>query len=870
MKVLNFIYENDELLNEKLNSFSTESNLLIQIFCGSRDRRVADSLIKNITTVLPQAQIVLTSSCAEICDGAFYEEKIALSISVFQKTTIKSQGFEGENVEEVANQIIDNLVSDDTKLLLVFGNAFKIDTKGILEVFSQKIPNVIIAGGNAADDMSFDSIFVGTQEGLKNFNVVCASLNSKDLQVKNDYILGYKRIGLDMTITDCSSGGIVHTINNKPVLDIYKRYLGQYVSNTLPINGYEFPLTFYEDEILIARTAIIKLDDNSLVYAGDIKKGTKVKFGVVSSLDAVKDTHLKVASISMDNIDAVYAFSCASRYLYFKDTVLKYNIRNFNNLAPMGGFFGGGEYFHANNKNYIFNNAATFVTLNEGISEEKSNTIHELEPQPSMVDAVIYGLSNLSSVSNTDYLEMVAVFKQYKDLLEKSLMVIYINLDGKIINVNEYFLSISKYKREEILGKKFAYIVSDDTNKIANKIWETIKVGKTWIGNLKNKSANRENFYTKTIIKPITDNSNNVVMYMCTMDDITELEIKKMSLENSVNVLTEVSLEKDNVIKKYQLLLDRSTAMIRLQDDRFIEVNKSCESIFGYSAKEMLDKHITLILKPNKDSFELIKKVKAVIQNKGYVTFYANCVDKNNKPLYIQFYLMGINKVGGDNYGEIVGILHDVTELFNMQQELEDVQKEVLYAMGTISEGRSRETGNHIKRVAEYTYILANLYGLDKKQAELLKIASPMHDIGKLAIPDEILNKPGKLTDEEFDEMKTHAQKGYEMLCFSNRIILKTAAEIALTHHEWWNGNGYPNKLKGEEIPLSGRIVAVADVFDALSHDRCYKKAWPINEVVEHMIKNKDIQFEGKLIDLLVDNLDEFLKIKTEYQDKFE
>ena len=204
-----------------------------------------------------------------------------------------------------------------------------------------------------------------------------------------------------------------------------------------------------------------------------------------------------------------------------------------------------------------------------------------------------------------------------------------------------------------------------------------------------------------------------------------------------------------------------------------------------------------------------------------------------------------------------------------MQQELEDVQKEVLYAMGTISEGRSRETGNHIKRVAEFTYLLANLYGLDKQQAELLKIASPMHDIGKLAIPDAILNKPGKLTDEEFEIMKTHAQQGYDMLCFSNRSILKTAAEIALTHHEWWNGNGYPQKLKATQIPLCGRIVAVADVFDALSHDRCYKKAWPINEVVEHMMKNKGVQFEAKLVDLLVEHIDDFVKIKEEYADKF-
>ena len=145
-----------------------------------------------------------------------------------------------------------------------------------------------------------------------------------------------------------------------------------------------------------------------------------------------------------------------------------------------------------------------------------------------------------------------------------------------------------------------------------------------------------------------------------------------------------------------------------------------------------------------------------------------------------------------------------------------------------------------------------------------------MHDIGKLAIPDSILHKPGKLTDEEFAEMKTHAKKGYDMLCFSNRTILKTSATIALTHHEWWNGNGYPNKISGEDIPLCGRIVAVADVFDALSHDRCYKKAWPLNEVIEHFAKNKGIQFDPKIVDLLLENIDAFVKIKERYVDVFE
>jgi len=173
------------------------------------------------------------------------------------------------------------------------------------------------------------------------------------------------------------------------------------------------------------------------------------------------------------------------------------------------------------------------------------------------------------------------------------------------------------------------------------------------------------------------------------------------------------------------------------------------------------------------------------------------------------------------NVGFVERIIKSEREL---TQEIEDTQKEIIYTMGAIGESRSKETGNHVKRVAEYSYLLAKLYGLSEDEAKLLKEASPMHDIGKVAISDSILKKPGKLTDEEFAIMKTHSQLGYEMLKHSKRPILKAASIIAHQHHEEYNGKGYPQGLKGDEIHIYGAITAVADVFDALGSDRVYKK----------------------------------------------
>ncbi len=206
-------------------------------------------------------------------------------------------------------------------------------------------------------------------------------------------------------------------------------------------------------------------------------------------------------------------------------------------------------------------------------------------------------------------------------------------------------------------------------------------------------------------------------------------------------------------------------------------------------------------------------------------------------------------------------------EVQSLQIEIEETQREVVFTMGAIGESRSKETGNHVKRVAEYSKILALKYGLSEQEAEMLKQASPMHDIGKVAIPDAILNKPAKFTPEEFEIMKTHSQLGYEMLCYSGRPLLKCASIVAYQHHEKYNGNGYPNGLKGEDIHIYGRITAIADVFDALGSDRCYKKAWEDERIFELFRSERGEHFDPRLVDIFFENLAEFLEIRDTHKD---
>ena len=221
-----------------------------------------------------------------------------------------------------------------------------------------------------------------------------------------------------------------------------------------------------------------------------------------------------------------------------------------------------------------------------------------------------------------------------------------------------------------------------------------------------------------------------------------------------------------------------------------------------------------------------------------------------------------------DEFNNQMKQIQSSTKAINsLTDEIEDTQREVVFTMGAIGESRSKETGNHVKRVAQYSKLLALFYGLTEKEADLLKQASPMHDIGKVAIPDSVLNKPGRFDPEERAIMDTHAQLGYDMLKNSSRELLQLAATVAYEHHEKWDGSGYPRGLKGEDIHIAGRITAVADVFDALGSDRVYKKAWDDERIFTLFKEERGIHFDPKLVDIFFDNLDQFLKVREQFKD---
>lgn len=198
-------------------------------------------------------------------------------------------------------------------------------------------------------------------------------------------------------------------------------------------------------------------------------------------------------------------------------------------------------------------------------------------------------------------------------------------------------------------------------------------------------------------------------------------------------------------------------------------------------------------------------------------------------------------------------------------QELNNTRLEVIRRLGRAAEYRDDLTGYHIVRMSRYSQLLALAAGMSRAEAEVLLNASPMHDIGKIGIPDSVLLKSGKLDPDEWKIMQTHVEIGVEILSGSNSELMNMASELAQNHHEKWDGTGYPCALEGEDIPLTGRIVAIADVFDALTTERPYKKAWSVENAVEYLKEQKGQHFDPDLVEIFIEILPDILIIRSQY-----
>lgn len=303
-----------------------------------------------------------------------------------------------------------------------------------------------------------------------------------------------------------------------------------------------------------------------------------------------------------------------------------------------------------------------------------------------------------------------------------------------------------------------------------------------------------------------------------------------------------------------------------LQDHYRLSFAKNGEDALRFVEKDCPDLILLDVMMPGMTGFEVCQKLKSKASTQSIpVIFVTALTDDTDEATGFE--------VGGVDYitkpvSPPVVKARVKTHLSLIQaDELRKTRLQVIQRLGKAAEYKDNETGMHVIRMSHYSQVIALAYGLSKNQAENLLNAAPMHDIGKIGIADSIILKPGKLTDEEFAIMKTHPQIGAEILGETNSDLLHLAKSVALTHHEKWDGTGYPKQLKGKNIPIEGRIVALADVFDALTSKRPYKEAWSVEKTMDLIRSEKGKHFDPELVDILEQELDKIIKIKETWLD---
>jgi response regulator RpfG family c-di-GMP phosphodiesterase len=375
----------------------------------------------------------------------------------------------------------------------------------------------------------------------------------------------------------------------------------------------------------------------------------------------------------------------------------------------------------------------------------------------------------------------------------------------------------------------------------------------------------------------LTDTKLKTCVYSCIRSyrDIITIETSKRGMQKVISASASV-LRSQTLHQFGNAILDHTTQLLNIKTAEMYLVSRHID-LFGDTEMILLAATGDEVKLENQWDENIIPTdVKKIItqtleQKKSYtdantfVGYY--CTNANTESvLYTRF------------HEDHTSLQHEILRLFaanitlifqnlHSREHIQETQKELLLVLSDAIEQRSKETGSHVRRVALMCELMALKIGQSNEYAEILKYASPLHDIGKIGVPESILHKPGKLDEAEWQVMKAHAQIGYDLLKDTTRTIAKMGARIALGHHEHWDGKGYPQGLTGEDIPLEARIVAIVDVIDALGSARAYKKAWPDQDIIDYIKARRGTQFDPMMVDAALALFGNFREIRQHFPD---
>lgn len=404
MKTYNYkIDKNFSKENIDFEQFKNHSNILVQVFCG-QNKKQFEEVIKYLKTNLPKATCIGSSSDGEILEKEVLTESIVVSISIFEKSSLKSSFSEIEDSYEKGVSLAKDLVDENSKLLILFTNSLNINAEEFLKGVNSISKNIPICGAMAADNGNYKNTYVSLDDKLYQNSAVGVSINSDVLEVKNDFRFNWSSIGIEHEITK-SINNKVYEINNLKVTDFYKKYLGDDILDSLPESATTFPLLVKRNKNFLARALMKIHKDGSFQYTGNLKNKDKIKFGF-GNAEIILKKPIITDKKKFTNSESFFIYSCLARRRYMPNLIFNES-KDYSEIATTSGFFGNGEFFYKDGEAELLNQTFTVVSLSENIKNTKKDFISEVE-QKSLDDFYtrnIKTLTHLIEESSKDYNE---------------------------------------------------------------------------------------------------------------------------------------------------------------------------------------------------------------------------------------------------------------------------------------------------------------------------------------------------------------------------------------------------------------------------------------------------------------------------------
>ena len=363
MRLLNHIFEDLKTLDNFVqNGFGNYKSLLIQVFSGTKDIPLVQDILITLKKNLPNSHIIGASTSGEVIQGEIQKNSIVISFALFDETQIELFHFT-DTTFTTGQNAVSKIVNKNTKAVIAFAESFKGDAESFLEGFSSLCQDIPIAGGNAADNDAFKSVYLIKDTEILYDGIVLASLNSEKLTVSNNYILAWTPIGKEMVVTKAKDN-VIYEIDGVKAIDIYTKYLGSDTVAALPASAVEFPFIKNSDGVYVARSMIAEGENGSLVYAGHFQNGDKIRFAIGNLEEVIHKAPKLQKKIASYPVEGTFIYSCTVRKLFLNEH-LKYEFGLINDIAPSVGFFTYGEFYHGKLKNQLLNVTTTTLSLSE-------------------------------------------------------------------------------------------------------------------------------------------------------------------------------------------------------------------------------------------------------------------------------------------------------------------------------------------------------------------------------------------------------------------------------------------------------------------------------------------------------------------------